>query len=103
MRTKSDYEKKRRKKGGGGASLEKRESPGKHTHTRFFLPRSTSDTARTKRVPPMKRFFTTVRAPRNKESRDCGAFAETERKDAKVESLSLSLSLSLLSRQIGPR
>ncbi len=40
----------------------------------------------------MKRFFTTVRAPRNKESRDCGAFAETERKDAKVESLSLSLS-----------
>ena len=98
MRTKSDYEKKRRKKGGGGASLEKRESPGKHTHTRFFLPRSTSDTARTKRVPPMKRFFTTVRAPRNKESRDCGAFAETERKDAKVESLSLSLSLSCQDR-----
>ena len=72
--------------------LWRRESPGKHTHARFFLPRSTSDTARTKRVPPMKRFFTTVRAPLNKESSDCGAFAETERKDAKVESLSLSLS-----------
>ena len=38
----------------------------------------------------MKRFFTTVR---DKESSDCGAFAATERKDAKVESLSLSLSL----------
>ena len=101
MRTKSDYEKKRRKRvafGGASSSLEKKRAPKEtHTHTRFFLPLcSTSDKiprARKKRVPPIKRFFTTSR---DKESSDCGAFAATERKDAKVESLSLSLSLSLL-------
>ena len=100
MRTKSDYEKKDEKRvafGGASSSLEKKRAPKEtHTHTRFFLPLcSTSDKiprARKKRVPPMKRFFTTSR---DKESSDCGAFAATERKDAKVESLSLSLSLSL--------